>query len=177
MKLPEGVVQVNSDVFRVSTGSFALQDWDFLVAALPHSSRNRVRLCVHAGDDSILQEMFIVLGQSTYIRPHRHPSKAEGFHILEGQARLLFFDEHGSITRAYWGSPAQTRYLHVREPVFHCQLIETPYLVVHETTSGPFSPAANEFAPWAPAEGDPGVADYVARLRQQSDALLGSTDQ
>ena len=40
-----------------------------------------------------------------------------------------------------------------------------PGTVFFEAKAGPYLPlAAEEKAPWAPAEGDPGVADYYAGL-------------
>jgi len=51
------------------------------------------------------------------------------------------------------------------EPCYHTVLVNTPFALFHETTSGPFRRDDTEFAPWSPAEGEPGVAAFVERLR------------
>src|SRR5437016_4797075 len=73
------------------------QDIEFLKDKLKHCSRGRIRLCAHQENSDLLHEMFIVLCQDTYIRPHRHFNKSESFHVLEGTADVVIFDEAGSI--------------------------------------------------------------------------------
>jgi hypothetical protein len=62
------------------------------------------------------------------------------------------------------------------EPSFHTLLVDTPRLVLHETTGGPFMPGDAEVAPWAPAaDADPAIVNaYVAALRRGLDAPEGS---
>jgi hypothetical protein len=46
-------------------------------------------------------------------------------------------------------------------------VINTPYVVFHETTNGPFDRAETEFAPWAPAEGEPEAAAFTESVRRR----------
>src|SRR5207237_5887111 len=82
----------DSEIVRVSQ-----EDIEFLKQKVKTSPRGRVRLCAHPGNTDLLHEMFIVLCEETYIRPHRHFNKSESFHILEGAADIVLFDEHGHI--------------------------------------------------------------------------------
>jgi hypothetical protein len=53
------------------------------------------------------------------------------------------------------------------EPAYHTVIVNTPHALFHETTNGPFDPADTEFAAWAPTEGKPEVATYLALLRTE----------
>src|SRR5438552_15050670 len=59
--------------------------------------RKRIRLCAHHDIQDKLHEMIIVLGNDTYIRPHRHIDKVESFHIIQGLVDVVIFDQEGSI--------------------------------------------------------------------------------
>src|SRR4029077_19168742 len=61
------------------------------------NARKRARLCAHPGPDDRLHEMLIVLDRGTYIRPHRHGSKAESFHIIQGELDVVVFLDDGAI--------------------------------------------------------------------------------
>ena len=132
------------------------------------NARKRARLCAHPGPDDRLHEMLIVLDRGTYIRPHRHGSKAESFHIIEGELDVVIFHDDGAIREVVRMGPyssGKAFYYRIMEPCYHSVLIHTPYALFHETTNGPFNRTDTEFAPWSPAEGEPGVAEYVERIR------------
>jgi cupin fold WbuC family metalloprotein len=132
------------------------------------NARKRARLCAHPGPDDRLHEMLIVLDRGTYIRPHRHGSKAESFHIIEGELDVVIFHDDGSVREVVRMGPyssGKAFYYRIMEPCYHSVLIHTPFALFHETTNGPFNRTDTEFAPWSPAEGEPGVAEYVAKIR------------
>lgn len=113
----------------------------------------RSRLCVHPGDHSLLQEMFIVHQKGVYVRPHSHPNKSESYHVIEGQADAVFFDRHGHLTAVIpLGDPSSGRHFYCRigESQFHTLLIRSKYFIFHEATTGPFQRSNTNFAPWAP---------------------------
>jgi len=119
--------------------------------------RKRIRLCAHPDGENMLHEMLIVLGKENYIRPHRHPSKSESFHVIEGRADIMLFDEAGTpITRIELGSYSSGRrfYFRIDRPIFHTVVVISARFVFHETTNGPFNRSDTEFAPWAPEETD-----------------------
>ena len=55
--------------------------------------RLRSRLCTHPDPSSGLHEMLIVHHREAYVRPHRHFGKPESFHVIEGTAQVVIFEE------------------------------------------------------------------------------------
>lgn len=135
------------------------------------TSRHRARLCAHKSIESPIHEMFIALTQDAYIRPHRHINKSESFHVIEGTATVVFFDDAGRIEEAIEigdyrsGKPFYYRNEDAR---FHTQIVTSNGLVFHETTNGPFNAADTVLAPWSPVESDiAAVKAYLDRLREE----------
>lgn len=161
-----------SDEVFVATGGIVrvrTQDVAMVVEKGTTNARKRARLCAHPGPDDRLHEMLIVLDRGTYIRPHRHASKAESFHIIEGELDVVVFDDDGAVRDVIAMGPygsGKAFYYRIMEPCFHSVVINTPYVLFHETTNGPFDRSETEFAPWAPAEGDPAAPGYVDQLRR-----------
>lgn len=119
------------------------------------NARRRVRLCAHPAPEDRLHEMFIVLGKGSYIRPHRHPGKSESFHVIEGEADLLLFDDTGTpVDRIGLGGypTGGTFYFRIDRARFHSVVVLSESFVFHETTNGPFNRNDTEFALWAPGE-------------------------
>lgn len=130
--------------------------------------RRRVRLCAHPDPTAPVHDMIIVHGCDAYVRPHRHPLKAESLHVIEGLAQALFFDESGRIDEIVALGPASSsRHFFYRMPPgrFHALVVESYWFVFAEATQGPFMPDASEFPPWAPPEDSAGSAEYFAALR------------
>lgn len=137
------------------------------------SPRKRARLCAHPRTTDPLHEMLICLAAGTYVRPHRHRGKSESFHVVEGELDVVLFGDDGSVGEVVPMGPyhsGRTFFYRLTEPRFHTVLVNTPFALIHETTNGPFDPAATEFAPWAPAEGDPEAGRYAGALRAVCDA-------
>lgn len=164
-------IRATSDEVFLATGGIVqvrAEDVATVKAKGTTNARKRARLCAHPGPEDRLHEMLIVLDRGTYIRPHRHGGKAESFHIIEGELDVVVFHDDGSIREVVRMGPygtAKAFYYRIMEPCYHSVLIHTPFALFHETTNGPFNRADTEFAPWSPAEGEPGVAEYVAKIR------------
>lgn len=133
--------------------------------------RHRARLCAHKENDSRIHEMFIALTGEAYIRPHRHLRKSESFHVLEGTATVVFFDDQGGIEEVldigdyHSGLPFFYRNEDER---FHTQLVTSARLLFHETTNGPFHREETVLAPWSPVETDePAVRAYLEHLKRE----------
>jgi cupin fold WbuC family metalloprotein len=168
-KQREGVWAAESSVVAVDRELIAT-----LVADCGTTAVGRTRLSAHGGPTDAVHEMLIVLAAGTYVRPHRHHGKSESYHVIEGRGRVVLFDETGTVTRVVplgdCGS-GRSFFFRLSEPLFHTLLVDTPHLVLHETTGGPFVPGDAEVAPWAPAaDADPSlVNDYIATVRQALD--------
>ncbi len=145
------------------------------------SARKRARINAHADPDALVHEMLIALDRETYLRPHRHIEKSESFHVIEGQADVVMFDEAGEIAEVIrMGPPGGERCFFYRqsEARFHTLVIHAPMFVIHETTNGPFAADRTIFADWAPEEGTPDADDYMAALRERvARFLTGVTDR
>jgi cupin fold WbuC family metalloprotein len=161
-----GVWAAADDPVAIAAGDLA-----FLGARLPDAAAGRVRLCAHADPALPLHEMFILLSDRSYIRPHAHPGKAESLLVLEGEAEAVFFDDDGGVTGVVGlGDYASggTFYYRVDAPVYHTLLLRTPRLLFHEATTGPFRREETRFAPWAPPDdaGEAELGRYRNRLAE-----------
>lgn len=160
-----GVFMPREDIIRIGLGSI-----ERIKIEARHAPRKRARINAHPGPDAPVQEMLIALDQHTYLRPHKHIEKSESFHVIEGIADVVIFDDEGDIIDVVpLGPPPGPRCFYYRQsrPRFHTLIIHTPDFVIHETTNGPFRPEYTVFAPWAPDESDPGATEYMEQLRER----------
>lgn len=151
-KINEEVLYADDDILCIGR-----TDIEGLKSLSDNNIRKRIRLCAHPDEKNILHEMFIVLGKENYIRPHRHPHKSESFHVIEGSADIILFDEVGTpIKRIKLGDYSSGRrfYFRIDLPIFHTLVVISACFIFHETTNGPFNRADTEFAPWSPIDAD-----------------------
>lgn len=115
----------------------------------------------------------IGLQPSTYIPPHRHLSddKAETLLVLKGQIGVLVFDEAGHVTsKRILQAGGETVGVDLPAKIYHSLVVLEADSVIFECKAGPYRPVGEgEHAHWAPREGEPGVADYLAWMRAQFD--------
>jgi cupin fold WbuC family metalloprotein len=161
---------VNDEVFVATGGVVRVTAADVATvkAKGTTNARRRARLCAHPDPDDALHEMLIVLDRGTYVRPHRHAGKSESFHVIEGELDVVLFTANGVVCDVVRMGPygsGRAFYYRLMEPCYHTVLVGTPHALFHETTNGPFRRDDTEFAPWSPAEDEPGVAAFVERLR------------
>ena len=164
-------------VRRVSDGVYAADQAvvatarptvEWLKGVAAGARRRRARLCAHPDAADPLHEMLIALDASTYVRPHRHPGKTESFHVVEGALTVMLFTDDGRVRETIrLGEYASRRpfFYRLAEPAYHTVVVESPMVVIHETTNGPFDRAATEYAAWSPAEEDAEVGRrYLGEL-------------
>jgi cupin fold WbuC family metalloprotein len=128
----------------------------------------------HTGPNDNPHRFLNVLLAGTYVRPHRHatPPKAESFVVLEGAVDVVLFDDHGSETARYrLGTVTADGHLwgvDLPPGVWHTVVARSPRAVCFEVKPGPWEPASDkDFAPWAPAEGDPEARAYSQALSER----------
>jgi cupin fold WbuC family metalloprotein len=145
-----------------------------IIARLKQEARNtprkRARLNTHRHMDDAVHEMLIVLDRETYVRPHRHAEKSESFHVIEGEADVVVFDDDGGIAEVIELGPSgggRCFFYRLAEPRYHTMVIHSDALVIHETTNGPFIESRTSFAPWAPEEGSAEATAFMRGLRQR----------
>lgn len=141
-----------------------------LKASAALSPRKRYRLCLHYSEAMRTQEMIIACSQDTFMPPHRHPpGKSESYHVIEGEMTIYFFDDSGAVIETVeLAEPGRGKPFLIRlsDPIWHMPVPETPWLVYHETYSGPFQKEEDVIAPaWSPAESDRiEVTRFLARV-------------
>ncbi|MHC8335703.1 WbuC family cupin fold metalloprotein [Pseudomonas sp. LB3P25] len=117
--------------------------------------------------------MAVGLQPSTYIPPHRHLSddKAETLLVLRGRLGLLIFDESGEVIHArVLQAAGESVGVDLPPGVFHSLVVLEADSLMFECKAGPYRPVGEgELAPWAPREGEAGVAEYQAWMRAQFD--------
>ncbi len=111
----------------------------------------------------------------TYVRPHRHPHTFELLLPLRGRFVVLNFDDRGTVThRAILGKPVRCwRWPQER----HAVLSLDTGGIIFEVKHGGYQPvAADDYAHWAPAEGEPGTTELMVGMRKRrwATALLPS---
>lgn len=121
------------------------------------NERKRIRLCSHKNDQAKIHEMFIIHQKDAYVRPHKHINKIESFHIIEGIADVVLFDDDGRIKEVIEMGDFHSGkkfYFRISDPLFHTVIIKSESLVFHEITKGPFNKIDTIFAQWSPDERD-----------------------
>ncbi len=125
------------------------------------SDRKRTHKLLHGGHHDQVQRMVIMLEPGTYLRPHRHSEQWEILAVLRGRCDLLKFNLQGELTGRIAMSSASPV---VQIPIgaWHGLYVREKGTMLFEVKPGPYRP--NEFADWAPPEGDPAVPQYLESL-------------
>lgn len=146
-------------------------DVGFLVEESRRLERSRIRLCAHSDAGDSLHEMLIVHSRTTYVPPHKHLNKSESFHVIEGTADVVLFEDDGKIRQVVrMGAYGTDRifYYRLKEPLYHTLLIHSEWFVFHESTNGPFRPEDTRMAPWAPqADDEAAQAGFISSLKSR----------
>lgn len=137
-----------------------------LVERARTSPRLRTNHNFHATMEENPHRFLNVMVRGTYIAPHRHldPPKSEAFIVLEGEVAFFTFDDAGRIVGRHILGRDVTG-IDAQPGVWHTLAVLSPHAVCYEVKPGPYSAADDkDFAPWAPREGEPGVAAYLEWL-------------
>ena len=126
------------------------------------SPRLRTHHNLHASHADPIQRMCMAMEPGTYVRPHRHPHKWELLLIVSGELLVLTFDDTGTVlTRTLLSAGGYTYGVENPASTWHAVVTLAPATVVFEVKQGPYLPTAEQdFASWAPPEGDPRAAGF-----------------
>lgn len=144
-----------------------------LIAQAAGSPRLRANYNFHNSHE-VVQRMINALVPGTYVTPHKHenPDKVEMLSILTGRAAFFHYTPTGAVQEIVIldaAGPINAVDIPPRE--YHNFVALTPCAVL-EIIQGPYDPATHkQFAPWAPPEGTPDCAAYLARLEAAARAL------
>jgi len=138
-----------------------------LATAAAASPRGRTHYNLHAGPADLVQRYLVVANRGSYFRPHRHTTRAELALIVRGALDLLVFDDSGTVTaRHAFGTDAANLAYENGPDIWHTVVVRHDATAFLEVKQGPYDPAtASAFAPWAPAEGAPGIARFLEWAR------------
>ena len=141
-----------------------------LAAQSAANPRQRQHHNFHAMEEPC-HRMAVGLQPDTYIPPHRHLSqdKAEALLVLKGCLGLLLFDEQGLVVqRRLLQAGGECVGVDLPPGEFHALVVLEPDSILFEAKAGPYRPVGDgELADWAPREGEPAVAAYLAWMRSQ----------
>jgi cupin fold WbuC family metalloprotein len=121
--------------------------------------RRRAHLLLHDGPQDQVQRLMIMLQPGSYVRPHHHSQQWEMLVLQQGCGDVLMFDELG-ILRDRIELSERAPVAQIPVGLWHGFVVREPDTAVMEIKPGPYRP--NEFATWAPQEGDPKGTRYVA---------------
>ncbi len=122
--------------------------------------RRRANFNLHQTLEDPVQRFLNAIEPGSYVRPHRHrsPLRWELFTALTGLAAVLLFDDDGTVlerTEIAAGGPVHA--VEIPAGAWHTIAALESGTVLFEFKQGPYVPVTEkDFAPWAPAEGEPG---------------------
>jgi cupin fold WbuC family metalloprotein len=159
----------------MTTWGVQLIDEELLEATLAKarsSPRLRANHDFHASAADPFHRFLNAWVRGTYAQPHRHlsPPKPESFSILRGKLACFVFDDGGDVLERLVLGRDGCLGVDLAPGVWHTIAPVTPEAVCLEVKPGPWDPKTDkEFAPWAPREGDPAAALYLAGLMARLD--------
>ena len=148
-----------------SPGEFLALDNVFLDRVKKLAAANpsgKFRTCIHQSESDEVHEMLVVHHRRTYVRPHKHRESAESFHVVEGKATALIFDDFGEVRKVVPLGPVSSGrhfFYSMREMLYHMLIIHSEVFVFKETAKGPFQRDNTIFPEWAPDGSDPQKID------------------
>lgn len=137
-----------------------------------NSPRLRKNLNLHPEMADPVQRLFNAIEPGTYIRPHRH-GKGDRWELLSmqrGRAILLVFDDDGKvIERQILAAAGPIPVVELPGGAWHSLVALEPGSIFLEIKQGPYIPVADEdFAAWAPKEGEAGSPELLTWFTQAS---------
>ena len=144
---------------------------DNLITEARRAPRRRRNYNFHSNDSAPCQRLLNAAEPDSYIAPHRHldPAKDETLLLLRGRLGVILFDEAGDVTEHAVLDATGSRFgVTIAVGTFHTLVSLATGSVFFEAKAGPYLPlGVEERARWAPAEGDPAAATYLAALHRR----------
>jgi cupin fold WbuC family metalloprotein len=143
---------------------------DRLSAEARENPRRRKNHNLHPSDGFCCHRLLNAMEPDSYIRPHRHldPAKDESMVVVRGRMGVIAFDAAGNVrSRVIIAAAGNAVAVDISHGLFHTVVGLESGTVFFEAKAGPYRPMTEEeSAPWAPAEGTPEAAVYLAALKQ-----------
>jgi cupin fold WbuC family metalloprotein len=131
------------------------------------SPRRRKNRNFHPHDDYPAHRLLNAVELGAYIQPHRHldAAKDETIVVLRGRLGLVVFDDVGTVKKRAVLAAGDVCGVDIAHGTWHTVFALEAGTVFLEAKAGPYRSLTNaERAPWAPVEGNPAAAGYLAEL-------------
>lgn len=140
------MVKTSDEALYALAGSYAIgeREMQMLREEVVKAPRHRIRICTHKSANELLHEMFVCYTRETAIAPHKHLSKDESFHLLDGELDFIMFNQTGDVKEIIpMGIKGSGKPFYVRVPrdTYHTVAMTSDYCILHEGTAGPFDRA------------------------------------
>ncbi len=161
------LVEESCEVFYANENiiNISVDDIEIIKRKMVFFNNDRIRLCMHKDKEDLLHEMIIIHTKKCYVRPHKHINNVESITILEGRAKVIIFNDDGSVfEESVIGDQYSGRNFYHRMNInkYHMLIIQSDFLIFHETTLGPFDKKNTIFPDWAPKEHDQEFIDKLS---------------
>lgn len=167
-KIKDGVLQTeNTNNYTVFDSSLR----ECLLHEAENSQLRRARINFHSPEARV-HEMIICLMHDTNIAVHRHFDKSESFHLIFGSLCIVLFDSKTTtiLEQVFLHANSTNCFYRLNSSLFHLVVPLTPYVIMHETTPGPFKPKDTEIAAWSlTSTGSTMVRSIVFNLQSSYD--------
>jgi cupin fold WbuC family metalloprotein len=141
---------------------------DALTESARTNERRRMNKNLHKMEDPI-HRLLNAMEPDSYVQPHRHLAapRTETLLCVRGRGAIVVFGDDGSMDERFVLAPDGPDFVAELPPgTWHSLLALEPGTVFFEVKAGPYvALEEDDIASWAPAPKDPGVADYLARMR------------
>jgi len=141
-----------------------------LIAELKEASiqldGTNIRICLHENPDAEFHQMINLEPKGKYYRPHKHPTKGESYHIIEGSMAAFVLNEDGVVTTVNVLDAEDNFIYRIGPDTYHALAPLSDIVIYHESKLGPFvSEGDSIFPDWAPNGEDPQeVQAFIATL-------------
>jgi cupin fold WbuC family metalloprotein len=158
------------DTSGVSSAYFCLNDSIVLNQTIIEDLKDKavdtgkdIRLCLHQNSSCNFHNMIIIQHRINYYPPHKHPFKAECYHLIEGELGAIHYNETGGITKVCKLS-TDSNFIY-RTPIneYHVIFPISKLAVYHESKPGPFNRDEDFVEPkWSPSKkGNKAIENYL----------------
>lgn len=121
--------------------------------------RRTARISMHSNPQNEFHNMIIAHHKNEYVRPHKHLSKAETYHIIDGSMKIFVFDENGKVLNFAILDENNNFLYRFEKQYFHCFVPLSDTVLFHESKIGPFIREGDSI--WAPFAPDGSIIQEV----------------
>ncbi|MBI4445907.1 MAG: cupin fold metalloprotein, WbuC family [Acidobacteria bacterium] len=125
------------------------------------------RICLHTTPEASFHEMVILeYRDHHYYRPHKHLSKGESCHLMQGEIAMFAFDDAGEVLHVSLLGEGRDLICRVGANQWHTVIPISEYVIYHEAKPGPFLGERDSIYPdWCPDGSDKEEArTYIENL-------------